>query len=880
MLYYTHSAAEVLQDMQTTENGLTSSEAAARLKTYGENILEEKEKISPLRILIDQFNSPVVWILLAALAISFFIGEKVDAIVIMAILIINAVLGFIQEYNAAKEIDALKKLSSLKALAIRGGKVKEIDSSEVVPGDTLIIREGDKVPADARVIEAVLLEVQESILTGESLPVKKTSEKLPAEKEIAEQINMLFSGTIITKGKGKAVSVRTGMNSEIGKIAKLIQETEKEQTPLQQKLAKLGGLLSVITVIICAVVFLTGLLKGANPLGIFTIAVALAVAAIPEGLPAVVTISLAVGLRRMLKKNVLIRKLPSVETLGSTTVICTDKTGTLTHNEMTVKKIFANDHIIEVTGSGYNSTGSFSENPEGFNLLLKIGVLCNDAKIENQKCIGDPTEGCLIVSAGKAKINTEKLHQEHPRLNEIPFCSERKRMTTIHKVGDKYFAYMKGAPDVLLNLCNRDFFNQKIIPLTNEKKDLILKENHEFSKNALRVIGFAFKEIKDPDNFTEADEKDFVFVGLQGMIDPPREEVKEAITECYEAGIRVIMITGDYEGTAAAVGKEIGITGRSITGKDLAKLNDKDFEDLVQDIAIYARVNPEHKQKIVKALQQKGHVVAMTGDGVNDAPALKKADIGIAMGITGTDVSREASDMILTDDNFRSIVNAVEEGRGVFDNIRKFFAFLLSGNIGEVAIIFILLILGFPAPLTATQILLVNLVTDGLPATALSVDPFEPNAMKRKPKRRNEKIQSGLGNFLLGYPLIMTIVAIISFLVELNSTGSIVRARTFVFLTIVFFELYQAFAARSTIFSSITVGLFKNKALIVAILISFIVSVGAVYMPAMNTLFGTAPLRPVEFLTVLAVSSLGFIYLEISKYVRSKRMGFEAGPGR
>jgi len=669
MTYYNHTVDDVLKELGTTEKGLPTSEAAARLQSYGKNILEEKEKISPLRILIDQFNSPVVWVLLAALAISFYIGEKVDAMVILAILIINAVLGFIQEYNAAREIDALKKLSSLKALAIRDDKVKEIDSSEVVPGDTLIIREGDKVPADARVIEAVLLEVQESILTGESLPVKKTSEKLPAEKKIAEQINMLFSGTIITKGKGKAVSVRTGMNSEIGKIAKLIQETEKEQTPLQQKLAKLGGLLSVITVTICAVVFLTGLLKGADPLEIFTIAVALAVAAIPEGLPAVVTISLAVGLRRMLKKNALIRKLPSVETLGSTTVICSDKTGTLTHNEMTVKKILANDHIIEITGSGYNSTGSFSENPEGFNLLLKIGVLCNDAKIENRKCIGDPTEGCLIVSAGKAKINIEKLHQEHPRLNEIPFSSERKRMTTIHKVGDKYFAYTKGAPDVLLNLCNRDFFNQKIIPLTNEKKDLILKENHEFSKNALRVIGFAFKEIKDPNNFMEADEKNFVFVGLQGMIDPPREEVKEAITECYQAGIRVIMITGDYEGTATAVGKEIGITGRSITGKVLAKLNDKDFEDLVQDIAIYARVNPEHKQKIVKALQQKGHVVAMTGDGVNDAPALKKADIGIAMGITGTDVSREASDMILTDDNFRSIVNAVEEVYHCFSSL-------------------------------------------------------------------------------------------------------------------------------------------------------------------------------------------------------------------
>ena len=870
---YSHTTDEVLNELKTTDKGLTTSEATARLTTYGKNALEERGKISPLIILLEQFDSPVVWILLAALVISFILGEKIDAIVILAILIINAILGYIQEYNAAKEIDALKKLSSLKALAIRDGKAKEIDSSEVVPGDILLIREGDKVPVDARIIEAVMLEAQESILTGESLPVKKTREKLTAPNEIAEQRNMLFSGTIITKGKGKAVSVRTGMKSEIGKIARLIQETEKEQTPLQQKLAKMGGLLSAITVMICVVVFLTGLLKGANPLGIFTIAVALAVAAIPEGLPAVVTISLAVGLRRMLKKNALIRKLPSVETLGSTTVICSDKTGTLTHNEMTVKRIFANDQIIEVTGSGYSPIGEFSVDPENFSLLLKIGAICNDAKIEDQKCVGDPTEGCLIVSAKKAKINTGKLLHEHPRLNEIPFSSERKRMTTIHKVGDRYLSYMKGAPDVILNLCSRHFSDQKITLLTNEEKDRILKINHEFSQNALRVIGFAFKEIKDPENFTEADERDFVFVGLQGMIDPPREEVKAAIEECHEAGIIVIMITGDYEGTAVAVGKEIGITGKSITGKDLEKLRDKDLEEMVQEIAIYARVNPEHKQKIVEALQRKGHVVAMTGDGVNDAPALKKADIGIAMGITGTDVCREASDMVLTDDNFRSIVNAVEEGRGVFDNIRKSFAFLLSGNIGEVAIIFVLLILGFPAPLTATQILLVNLVTDGLPATALSVDPFEPNAMKRKPRKRNEKIQSGLGNFLVGYPLIMAILAIVSFMVEFNRSGSIERARTFVFLTIVFFELYQSIASRSTIFPSLMVGVFKNPALIGAIFVSFIIAAGAVYIPSMNTLFGTTPLSPSEFLIILLLGSTGFVYLEISKTLRSKKLG-------
>jgi Ca2+-transporting ATPase len=870
---YCRTISDVFKELNTTGEGLTFWEAEERLKRYGKNILEEKEKISPIVIFIEQFNSPVLWILLGALIISFILHEKIDAAVILVILTINAIIGFIQEFNAEKGIESLKKLASLKALVIRDGTDQEIDSTLVVPGDILKVKEGDKVPADARIIDGVQIEAQESILTGESLPVKKTTEKLSPNLEVAEQKNMLFSGTIITRGKGRVVVVRTGMGSQIGKIAKLLQETKKEQTPLQERLAKMGGLLSLITIITCALVFISGLLMGSNLLQIFTIAVALAVAAIPEGLPAVVTISLAVGVRRMLKKNALIRRLASVETLGSTTVICSDKTGTLTHNEMTVTKIFANDQTIDVTGSGYSSEGEFSEDPENFSLLLRIGALCNDAKIEDQKCIGDPTEGCLIVSARKASLDMKKLNQEHPRLNEIPFSSERKRMSTIHKVGEKYFAYMKGAPDVLVNLCSRYYSKGKVIPLTEEKRDLILRTNQEFSKNALRVIGFAFREIEAAENFEESDEKGFVFAGLQGMIDPPREEVKIAIKACHEAGIKIVMITGDHEGTAVAVGSEIGIIGRSITGKDLEKMDDRDFDDVIEDIAVYARVNPEHKQRIVKSLQQKGHVVAMTGDGVNDAPALKKADIGIAMGITGTDVSKEASDMILTDDNFQSIVNAVEEGRGVFGNIKKFFAFLLSGNIGEVATIFILLILGFTAPLTATQILLINLVTDGLPATALSIDPFEPNAMKRKPRRKDEKIQAGLANFLIGYPLLMTIVALSLFLFEFHRTGIIERARTFAFLTIVFFELYQVFASRSTIFPAIKVGLFKNKALVGATFISLIVAVGVVYLPSMHILFGTAPLKTSEMFIVLILCGIGFVYLEISKHLRSKKLG-------
>jgi Ca2+-transporting ATPase len=875
MEYFSHTRDEVLRELNTTEKGLSPSEAVDRIKRHGKNILQEKEKISPYHIFLQQFNSPVVWVLLVALAICVIIGEKIDALVILCILIINAIIGFTQEYSAEKEIAALKKLSGLEAIVIRDGNDQQIDSALVVPGDILVLREGDKIPADGRIIEAVQLQVQESILTGESVPIEKMSGKLLHGKEIGEQVNMVFSGTIVTRGKGKAVVVRTGMSSEIGKIARLMQETEKEQTPLQQKLARLGGMLSLITIATCVLVFAVGLFSGEDFVEIFTISVALAVAAIPEGLPAVVTISLAIGVRKMLKKNALIRKLPSVETLGSTTVICSDKTGTLTHNEMTVKKIFTSDHLVDVTGAGYSPDGELSSHPEALSLLLEIGAMCNDARIENEKCIGDPTEGSLIISAKKAGIDAGKLRQDFPRSTEIPFSSERKRMTTVHKIGETFFAYMKGAPDVVLSLCTNYYLDNEIIPLTESKKQEILEVNAKFGESALRVIGFAFKEIGDDKAFRETDEGNFVFVGLQAMIDPPRDEVKTAMRQCSEAGIKVVMITGDHQGTAVAVAKEIGITGKSMIGRDLERLTREDLEKTVQDIAIYARVNPEHKHKIVEALQKKGHVVAMTGDGVNDAPALKKADIGIAMGITGTDVSKEASDMVLTDDNFASIVNAVEEGRGVFDNIRKFFVFLLSGNIGEVAIIFILIMLGFPTPLTATQILLVNLVTDGLPATALSVDPFEPGAMKRKPRRRDEKIQKGLGNFLLGYPLLMTIVAVTLFLLEFKGTGNIERARTFAFLTIVFFELYQSFASRSTIFPSLKVGLFKNKLLLAATAISFVVAVAVVYLPQMQTLFGTAPLHPPEFLTVLLLSSVGFIYLETSKAIKSKKMGLK-----
>lgn len=871
MNYYDIEINEVLKAVHSHADGLNSGEAANRIRQFGKNVLEEKERISPLRIFARQFNSPVIWILLVALAISFAIGEIVDAMVILTILILNAFLGFLQEYKAEKEIAALKELSGHKAIVIRDEKEQMIDASDLVPGDIMLIREGDKVAADARIIDSVRLEAQESLLTGESLSINKITGTLSRDKEVADQTNMLFAGTTVTKGKGKTVVVNTGMTTEIGKIAGLIHTTQQQQTPLQEKLGRLGGLLSLMTIVICAIVFLAGLYEGADPIGIFTIAVALAVAAIPEGLPAVVTITLAVGLGRMAQKHVLIRKLPSVETLGGTTVICSDKTGTLTHNEMTVTRLYVDGNVTEVTGAGYAPEGTFSARTVNLDRLLEMGALCNDARIQGQECIGDPTEGALIVSALKADFGQNRLSGLYPRINEIPFSSERKRMTTLHKKGDGYVAYMKGAAEVVLDCCRRYLLGHATLSLLPKERYRILRQTLEFSDQALRVLAFAYKDIEDPQTFDEADESGFIFVGLQGMIDPPRSEVKNAIKKCCQAGIRVIMITGDHEHTAAAIGKEIGINGNSMSGKRLDGLDEKTFDEIVQTVSIYARVNPVHKYRIVKALQKKGHVVAMTGDGVNDAPALKKADIGIAMGNSGTDVSQEAADMVLTDDNFESIVNAVEEGRGVYGNIRKFFAFLLSGNIGEVAVIFILMLLGFSAPLTATQILLINLVTDGLPATALSVDPFEPGAMRQKPRKRGEFIQHGLGNFLVIYPILMTVVAVSLFVIEMNQTGNIEKARTAAFLSIVFFELFQAFAARSTIFPSLEIGILKNKYLMGATLISFIVVLATIYVPIMNSLFGTARLETAKFLGILLLSSTGFVYLEMSKYTSSRK---------
>ncbi|MEK6921447.1 MAG: HAD-IC family P-type ATPase, partial [Nanoarchaeota archaeon] len=640
-----------------------------RLKQYGYNELKEAKKINPIIIFLRQFKSLLVYILLAAVIISFFLKEYVDAYVVLGILLFNAIFGFIQEYRAEKSIAALKKLASLKAKVIREGATHEIDARELVPGDILLLEEGDKIPADARVLETIHLKTLESALTGESNPVEKETDKLGNNLgdnfALGDQKNMVFAGTIITNGRGKAVVTGTGMQSQIGKIAKLIEEAEETLTPLQKNLDKVGKMLGIGTILVCLLIFILAVFKGEALLPAFLAAVALAVAAVPEGLPAVITITLAVGVQRMIKKNALIRKLPSVETLGCTTVICTDKTGTLTKNEMTVRQLYVNGKAVEVSGTGYKTEGHFfihgqKIDPKEVSLLLKIGALNNNANLDGEKVIGDPTEGCLLVSAVKAGIVRERLQQEEPRVEEIVFDSQRKCMSTIHKEthGKRFLLYTKGAPDIVLTLCAKISMNGKVRTLTAKDKQAILEANHNFSSCALRVLAFAYKEIsvkksgQREQTFSDADEKELIFVGLQGMIDPPRQEVKEAIRRCNDAGIRVVMITGDHATTAKAIGAELGLGTRVMEGQELEKR--EHLDDIVDTIDIYARVNPEHKLKIVDALQKKGHGVAMTGDGVNDAPALKKADIGIAMGITGTDVSKEASAMILTDDNFTS----------------------------------------------------------------------------------------------------------------------------------------------------------------------------------------------------------------------------------
>lgn len=864
------SVQEVFKEFNTSDKGISQSEAEERLKRYGLNEIKEGKKVSPWQIFLEQFKNIVIWILIAATLISAFLGEWIDAIVIIVIIVLIAAIGFFQEYRAERAIDALKKLASLNATVIRDNQKRDIDAKQLVPGDVIALETGDKVPADARLIQVFNLQTQEAALTGESQPVKKDAEILPEKTPVADIKNMVFSGTIVVSGRATAVITATGMQTEMGKIATLIEEVKPELTPLQKKMNELGKWLGKVVIAIAVVISIVGMIFQDKPVfEMLKFGAAVAVAAIPEALAGVVTIALAIGTQRMLKKNALVRRLPSVETLGSTTVICSDKTGTLTANQMTVRKLFVNGKVIDATGVGYEAKGQFlyknkPVNIDGIELLLRIGALNNNAEIKDKNVIGDPTEGALIVSAAKTGLLKKELEIEYPRIDEIEFTSERKMMTTIHKRHGEKLSFVKGAPEVVLSKCSYIQINGKVKKLAEEERKEILDINRQFANDALRVLGFAYKSvIADKDI-----EKNLVFAGLQGMIDPAREEVKVAVEKCKKAGIKVIMITGDHEITAKAVAREIGLEGKSLTGQQLDEI--RNLDEIVDDIAVFARVNPEHKIKIVDALKKKGHIVAMTGDGVNDAPALKKADIGIAMGITGTDVAKEASAMILLDDNFASIVNAVEEGRGVYDNIRKYIGFLLSGNIGEVLIVFLGIIFGLPLTLTATQILMINLVTDGFPALALSADPFEPNAMSRKPRKQDEPIFKGLNPFLVYYPIVLVTVALSVFSFVYFTESNIPKAQTAAFLIIGMFELYQSLASRSTIYPAVKVGIFKNKWLILAFLSSFAIIATSIFAPSIGKHLDMMPLNAGLFIFIVLISMTGAIVIELCKYYKTR----------
>ena len=886
---------EVLQALRAEKEGLSTEEVQKRLKEYGPNELKKEKRKSPVRLFLEQFTDILIIILLIATALSMAIGEVYDAIVIIAIVIACAVLGFFEEYRAEKALEALKKMTAPTATVLRNGKEVQIQTSEVVPGDILLLYTGDKVPADARLIEAVNMKTDEAPLTGESTPVNKNVKPLPEDTPISDRRNMVFTGTVVVYGRGKAVVTSTGMNTEFGKIAKMVQTVEEEETPLEKRMAHVGKWLGILSVAVCLFVAVFGIIRGRAILDMILWGISLAVAAVPEALPAVVTGALAVGMYRMAKENAIVRRLPAVETLGCTSIICSDKTGTMTKGEMTVERIYVNGKAVKVTGVGYEPQGDFlyedkkldPAKEKELQMLLKAAVLCNDSKLEKTEgrwtVKGDPTEGALVVAAAKAGLWKEEIEKKEPRINEIPFSSERKRMTTVHESGEKKIAYMKGAPEIVLERCTKVYMNGKARRLTSEIRKQILAINEAMAVQALRNLGFAYKELPESKtSLSEEEEEGFVFLGIMGMIDPPREEVKDAIYMCRKAGIKVVMVTGDHKLTAVAVAKELNLIGeneneegRVLTGAELDKLSDEEFEKIVENVVIYARVSPEHKVRIVKALRKKGYICAMTGDGVNDAPALKMADIGVAMGITGTEVTKEASDMVLTDDNFATIVRAVKEGREIYDNIKKYLTYLLRCNIMEILVLFIAMMFSREAEsaiaLTTIQILWVNLTTDGLPAIALGVDPGDPDLMERKPRNPKESIfTTDVKIYLSAVPILMTILLLGTYFYTLYNYN-LMEARTQLFTSIVLMELANAVSARSLKYTVFKVGVFKNKFLWVAILSSLAMQLAVLYIPGVQGLFDVTYPDAFDWIVAITSTLIVFFSIETGKYIASKR---------
>ncbi|MBM7647189.1 Ca2+-transporting ATPase [Bacillus ectoiniformans] len=882
---------EVESQLQTSvQQGLTTEEAVKRQQHTGFNELREEKLPSAWRIFFRQFKDFMVLVLIAATVISALMGEYIDSIAILAIIVINGLLGFMQERKAEKSLQALKELSAPQALVLRDGEWTKLPSKDIVPGDVLKFSSGDRVGADVRLLETVNLEIEESAMTGESVPSEKTVSCISREERpaLADMKNMAFMGTLVTRGSGVGVVTAIGMKTAMGNIASMLQQAGKTETPLQRRLEQLGKILIAAALFLTMLVVVIGVFQGHDLYTMLLAGVSLAVAAIPEGLPAIVTVALSLGVQRMIKRRAVVRQLAAVETLGCTTVICSDKTGTMTQNQMTVTDIWAGGDAWKVTGRGYEPNGDFLKNErevapsaeKSLYQLLMFGMLCNHAELKkNEKeyfIQGDPTEGALLTAALKAGLNKEGLLSQYTIEDEIPFDSERKMMTVIVKdKNGKRFAITKGAPDIVMEKCDYILWDEKQRVYSKEYKERTKDTIQSMASQALRVIAVAFKPLTSSQTVNLTMEEGLTFIGMEGMIDPPRPEVKQAVAECREAGIKTVMITGDHAATAKAIASQLGLLkkdGAILDGQALAQMSDEEFEKAAEKTTVYARVTPEDKLKIVRALQKNGHIVAMTGDGVNDAPAIKAADIGIAMGITGTDVAKEASSLVLADDNFTTIKSAVEEGRNIYENIRKFIRYLMASNVGEILVMLFAMILALPLPLVPIQILWVNLVTDGLPALALGLDKAEDDVMKRNPRHPKEGVFArGLGWKIISRGFLIGIVTLIAFIISYKQhPGDLAYAQTVAFATLVTAQLIHVFDCRSER-SVLARNPFGNLYLIAAVISSFVLMVGVIYIPALQPIFHTVPLVPREWMLVIGMGAIPTFLLAGSFFASNRK---------
>ena len=898
--FHTMSPQDVLELLETVPDGLSSIHAQERLERFGPNELTPGKKISPLLIFLRQFGNLLIAILIAATIISFILGESLDAYVILIIVLACAVLGFVQEYRAERAAAALQKMAAPEATVIRDGREQVIPARDVVPGDILALHTGDRVAADGRLLEQFNLMADEAVLTGESTAVSKDVAPLPSpDTAIADRRCLIFGGTVITYGRGLAVVTATGMDTEFGRIAGLLEEVATERTPLEKRMHTIGRVLSFICLVVAGGATILGVFRGYGWLEMLIWGISLAVAAVPEALPAVVTGALAIGTTRMARRHAIVKRLPAVETMGCTTVICTDKTGTLTKNEMTVRRVFLEGLDLEVSGSGYEPVGTFSVQGEEMapaaspvlEFAARISMLCNDASLEESagawRVLGDPTEGALLVLGRKAGLDPQNLKREYPRVAEVPFSSDRKRMSTIHRDADAFLMCLKGAPESLLSHCQRVLTSEGEKSLTSQEQQQIMVRAGNMAAEAFRLLGLAYRRLEEvPELTPQAEEADLVWVGLVGLIDPPRPEARDAVARCYQAGIRVIMVTGDHPDTARAVAREVGLISgehndhRVLSGHDLNIMGDQELREAMAEVAVFARVAPDHKLRLVDLLKAQGEVVAMTGDGVNDAPALKRADIGVAMGITGTEVTKETAAMILADDNFATLVAAVEEGRAIYDNIKKYLIFLLSCNLAEILVLTGAFFIGMPMPLIALQILWVNLTTDGLPALALGVDPPAPDTMSRPPRPPQEGVFTGAVTGLLAViSLYLTLVLIPLFAYYYygnpwglkGSEQVLIEAQTMVFITLVLAELVNVFNCRSDHLSLFSVGIFANKFLIASALVSLAMMVAVIEWDPLAALFHTTPLRWRDWLLAAALALLIVPVVEAAKWWMRRR---------